>query len=258
MIVTTAGRTNEEMIHLAKMIAKDLKAEFVSRNKRAIELLKEYVSQDVLVVGKNRLELYPLKGDEPLFFHPNSAMFRIKRMIKNEHEPFLEATQLQNGDVFLDCTLGLGADSIVASYAVGEEGKVIGIEANPFLAYIVQIGLSAWQTDVQPIDEAMKRVSVVKAHHETYLTQMEDKSVDVIYFDPMFEETIEESNGINPLKKFAHYESLKENVIIEAKRVARKRIVLKDHWKSDHFEKMGFHVLKRKTAKFHYGVIEIK
>ncbi|MGG3887466.1 class I SAM-dependent methyltransferase [Metabacillus fastidiosus] len=258
MIVTTAGRTNEAMVHFAEIIAEDLQSEFVPRNKRAIGMMKETAQQDVLVVGKNRLELYSLKTDEPLFFHPNSAMFRIKRMIKGEYEPFLEATKLQEGDQFLDCTLGLGSDSIVASYAVGTKGKVTGVEANSFLAYIVRTGLSAWHTEFTPIDEAMKRVNVIQGDHGKELEQMESGSADVIYFDPMFEETIAQSSGLNPLKSFAHYDILTESAINEAKRVARKRIVLKDHWKSEKFAQYGFEVIKRKTAKFHYGVIELE
>lgn len=34
---------------------------------------------------------------------------------------------------FLDCSLGLGSDSIVASFIVGESGSVTGIEARQSL-----------------------------------------------------------------------------------------------------------------------------
>jgi hypothetical protein len=74
----------------------------------------------------------------------------------------------------------------------------------------------------------------------------------------MFEETIEESVGLVPLKHIANYSPLEKETINEAKRVAKRRIVLKDHWKSKRFEQHGFHVLVRKSAKFHYGVIEIE
>lgn len=40
----------------------------------------------------------------------------------------LRAAGLSEGDTFLDCTLGLGSDAIIASMAVGETGSVIGIE----------------------------------------------------------------------------------------------------------------------------------
>ena len=72
----------------------------------------------------------------------------------------------------------------------------------------------------------------------------------------MFDESILESNGIRELTHLAAPHSLSENIIQEAKRVARKRVVLKDHFRSPRFEQFGFNVCKRKTAKFHYGFIE--
>ncbi|MEH7809800.1 hypothetical protein V7422_18025, partial [Bacillus safensis] len=85
-----------------------------------------------------------------------------------------------------------------------------------------------------------------------------DESFDVVYFDPMFEETIQESASIAPLRHAAEHHFDHETAVQEALRVARKRVVLKDHWKSTRFlaESYQFHVLKRKTAQFHYGYIE--
>ena len=81
MIVTTAGRTNDEMIQQAENIAKQLQIPYTIGENGPSKLSKE-VHEDCLVVGKERLELYPLGENEPCFFHPNSAMFRIKRLQK--------------------------------------------------------------------------------------------------------------------------------------------------------------------------------
>ena len=35
-----------------------------------------------LVAGKNRFDLYRIGMDEPFFFHPNSAAFRLKAAIE--------------------------------------------------------------------------------------------------------------------------------------------------------------------------------
>ena len=43
----------------------------------------------------------------------------------------------------------------------------------------------------------------------------------------MFEETVIESDGIKGLKHFALYHDITDETIAEAKRVARKRVVLK-------------------------------
>ncbi|AIE60449.1 class I SAM-dependent methyltransferase [Bacillus methanolicus] len=256
MFVTTAGRTNLEMIEQAKQIAKDLQVKYIARKKRSIRSIQHVLQDDCIVVGKDRLELYPFGENEPFFFHPNSAMFRLKRLVKGEHDPFLEAAQLKPGMSFLDCTLGLASDSIIASFAVGEKGAVTGVEANPYLAYIVDKGLNKWTSSLKIMDQAMRKINVVSSFSTNYLQTLSDESYDVVYFDPMFEENILESDGIKALTKIAVYHDLDEELMKEAMRVARKRVVLKDHFRSSRFEKFGFHVFKRKTAKFHFGVLE--
>jgi len=256
MIVTTAGRTNPEMIMKAKQVATELKIPFVERRKASVESLQNALREDVLVVGKNRMEIRAIDSDAPLFFHPNSSMFRVKRILRGETEPFLQATKLTKGMTFLDCTLGLASDSIVASTVVGRSGRVVGLEANQYIAYLVKKGLHEWDSGVKEMNEAMRRIAVTNEDFRSFLLSAPDNTFDVVYIDPMFEESILESDGIQGIKRFAFYADIDEDIIMEAKRVARKRVVLKDHWKSERFHTFGFTVYVRKTAKFHFGVIE--
>lgn len=257
MIITTAGRTNNEMIQLANEYAKDLQIPFVDRRKLSVEEIMAQEIDDVLVVGKNRLEIYPLyHPHEPIFFHPNSAMFRVKRLIRGEDDPLVHAARLDKGMTILDCTLGLGSDSIVASSVVGKSGRVVGIEGNRYTAFLLQHGLKVWESGNDEMKLAMSRIEVVHRNHLAFLKEQQNNSFDVVYFDPMFDEKIEESDGIKGLRIIALYTDILEEAIEEAKRVAKKRVVLKDHWKSTRFEKFGFSVYRRKTSKFHFGVIE--
>ncbi|WP_313800518.1 class I SAM-dependent methyltransferase [Cytobacillus sp.] len=256
MIITTAGRTNEEMTRAAIKVAQDLGGRFVQRKKRSVQLIQQVEEEDCIVVGKERLELYPMEDSEPFFFHPNSAMFRVKRLMKGENDPFVDAAGLYAGKTLLDCTLGLASDSIVASFIVGKKGKVTGIEGNPYLGYIVKNGLHSWTSGISELDLAMKRIRVINKLSLPFLKSIPDQSYDCVYFDPMFEDNTLESDGIKALKRFAIYEDLTDQLIKEAKRVAKERVVLKDHYLSSRFERFNFHEHKRKTAKFHYGVIE--
>ena len=141
MFITTAGRTNEIMIEQAKQIALQLNLPYVNRKKKTVRQLQAAYNEDCLVVGKEKLELYKLNSEEPFFFHPSSANFRMKRLAKGQTDPLVEVCQLDKGMSFLDCTLGLGSDSIVASFAVGDSGKVTSIEQKEVIAFIVQEGL---------------------------------------------------------------------------------------------------------------------
>ncbi|WP_309244905.1 class I SAM-dependent methyltransferase [Bacillus sp. WMMC1349] len=256
-MITTSYRPTEATIATAKNISRMLNARFCERRKRPIHLIQLKEQDEVLVVGKERFELYFTDG-EKFFFHPNSAMFRAKRLLKGETDPFIEASQLKPGDMLLDCTLGLGSDAIIASLVTGEKGTVCGIEKSPLLAFFVETGLKTWETDLTPLNEAMKRIQVLSDDSFEHLKKLADHSVDVVYFDPMFAEGIKESDGISPLRKLAKFDFSFAGCIDEALRVAKKRVVLKDHWKSPRFEAYGFRVKRRKTALFHYGVLELE
>ncbi|WP_224925895.1 class I SAM-dependent methyltransferase [Bacillus pumilus] len=256
MLITTSFRANEQTIETAKALAEDLHGEYVERRKQSVKQLA-LKRGDVLVVGKERFEWYQPNG-EKFFFHPSSAMFRVKRLLREEKDPLIEAAQLKPGDSFLDCTLGLGSDAMTASFAVGRKGKTVGIEKNPITALLVREGLNTWETGIEEADEAMKRISVISGDSIEQLKKYPDGSFDVVYFDPMFEETIQESTSIAPLRHAAEHDFDHEAAVLEALRVARKRVVLKDHWKSTRFkaDSYQFQVIKRKTAQFHYGYIE--
>jgi 16S rRNA G966 N2-methylase RsmD len=255
MFVTTAGRTNEEMIEQAKKVANDLGCLYVPRKKKTVKQLMGRLNDSCIVVGKERIELHPLLGKAPFFFHPSSATFRMIRLLRGEKDPLIEASQLTNGMTFLDCTMGMGSDSIVASLIVGRTGNVTALEGNKYIAYIVQNGLKRWTFDHQEMDEAMRRVHVINERYESFLKKQRDNSFDVVYFDPMFEQTIDESSGLSGLKRLAIYDDITENMIEEALRVAKNRVVLKDYHRSSRFKRFGFHVYRRPSASFHYGVL---
>jgi hypothetical protein len=256
MIVTTSNRTNGDLIEKAKKMASEVGSHFQLRGRDSIQDLQNTFKEEVLVVGKTRLELFLSHHEEPIFFHPNSAMFRIKRLMNGGHDPLVDACRLTEGMSFLDCTLGLGSDSIVASFAIGPNGRIHSIEGNKTTAYLVKIGLKTWDTGIPIMNKAMQAIDVKWVEYQEHLKQCEENSVDVIYFDPMFEESIE-SSGLRGIKQIALYDDLTKEMVSEARRVATKRIVLKDHWKSTRFNSLGFNPIRRKSSNFHYGVIEL-
>lgn len=254
-IVTTAGRPDEQSIEIANELCEELGYEFEERKKRSIKKISEQCNANVIVAGKNRYEYYPKGTTNPFFFHPNSAAYRLKRIARGESEPFLEACKLQKGDTFLDCTLGIGSDAIVAAFVVGKTGKVIGLEADKNVAYIVRTGMKQYDMSELPLTECMRTIEVI--HHEAveFLKKQEDASFDVVYMDPMFEEVIEESNNFEPLRNAGSSIALSEEWVNEAYRVAKNRVVLKAHFQSQLFERFGFERIVRLTSKFHFGVL---
>ncbi|WLR52972.1 class I SAM-dependent methyltransferase [Bacillus tianshenii] len=257
LIVTTAGRRNSTNKVAALDAAAQLGGTFYNRIDESVSTLKERYQADILVAEKGRFTYYPYDSDERIFFHPNASMFRMKRVLKEEGDPFISTAGIERGMTVLDCTLGLGADSTIASLAVGEEGAVTALEIHPVIAFLVRNGYKQYETHHSEIMAAMRRIHVLNEDYCTYLKQQADNTFDIVYFDPMFTDGELQSDGLKGLKHVAGYESLTADVVGEAMRVAKKRVVLKDHFRSQRFKQFGFHQYIRKTSAFHYGVINV-
>lgn len=255
VIVTTGGRPDETSDLLAKQVSHELAIPYIERKKRSVAKISISYDASVIVAGKNRFEYYLNGATTPFFFHPDTAAFRLKRIARGETEPFLDACGLEEGDTFLDCTLGIASDAILASHVVGEKGKIVGLEVDPVISYIVRRGLQEYETTDVILKAAMKRITVINEEAVQFLKQQQDNAFDVVYMDPMFEEIIEESNNFEALREAGSHIALSEEWVSEAYRVARKRVVLKAHFRSTLFEDFGFHRNVRLTSKFHFGFI---
>lgn len=257
MLVTTNYDPDEAVRLKAEEWAVKLGGIFRDRKGLSIARLQQEDTV-VLVVMKNLALKAHRKGHSaPFFFHPGIAMLRIKRLICGDNDVMSQICALQPGDSFLDCTLGFGGDAMVASYVVGEQGKVVGLESEPLIAAIVEEGLSHYNAP-EEVQQAMKRIEVKQRNHLTFLQQCENNSFDIVYFDPMFFTPIERVGSIDSLRTFANGSSLTVETITEAKRVARRRVVMKNHARSGDFARLGFlQVPTQRERSFTYGIIEV-
>ncbi|TMW73291.1 class I SAM-dependent methyltransferase [Alteribacter natronophilus] len=256
MIVTTAPKATPVMLRRAEEASSALSIPYVERGRFSVTGLQKKWRCPVLVAESSRLTLHN-PGTGPLFYHPNAAMIRAKVFLKTGEDPMIGAAGLEQGMSFADMTLGLGADALVASLAVGKCGKVFGTEHNPVLSHIVKEGLREFETGVPSVNEAMRRIRVFAHHHLKWLKTMPESSVDVVYFDPMFTEQVSGADGLSPLKNLVSTVSDTaefHQAVREARRVARKRVVLKDHFRSGRFQEGGFSVEVRPSATYHFGV----
>jgi 16S rRNA G966 N2-methylase RsmD len=254
MIVTTAGKNAIKIRNKAEKIAMNLKCSFLIRDKQSISSIVEEYQDDVMMIGVDKISFHPKEGTSPFFFHPNSSMFRVKQVLRGETDAMIQAFKLVKGMSVLDCTLGLGSDSIVASLVTGDQGSVTGIESSKAISFVVESGLKIWESQIPEMNAAMRRIQVVHSNHYDFLKNCKTNSFDVVYFDPMFESTIQ-SPGLQGLKGSANYSSITPEIITEAIRVSSQRVVLKDSRNSSKFIELGFNVMQR-NARFLFGVIE--
>lgn len=255
-IITTSGRPDEHSEQLAMVAAEVLGYPVIERKKRSVARLQQQYKADVIVAGKNRFDLYRNGMDEPFFFHPNSAAFRLKRLLKGETDPLVEVTQLKRGDSFLDCTLGLASDSIIASFITGDSGEVMGVEMDPAVAFITKHGLRSYPSESEHLIQAMGRIDVIHSDAIRFLRQQADASWDIVYLDPMFHSPITESTNFTALRQVGVHSLLTQEWMEQAQRVCKQRVVVKDRFDSPVFEQFHMEQKIRPNTKFHFGVLE--
>jgi 16S rRNA (guanine1516-N2)-methyltransferase len=219
-------------------------------------LREHYGDPDILLVSRDRIEYY--HHHRPVFFfHPSTAAIRVKRLISHESDSLLEISGIQLGDRILDCTAGLGSDAIVYSYAVGGNGKVTALENQPIPFLMLHQGLGVYHSDIPGMNEAMRRIQVLQADHLEFLQMQEDRTYEVVYLDPMFRKPIHESSSISAIRELADPRPVTEKVIQEARRVANRAVIMKEHRDSGEFDRLGFEKVYRTTTKIAYGVIRL-
>ena len=256
-IVTTIRKPDAATETFAAEMAKKLGGRFVPRESFSFDTLKEtYGAENILLVKKNSLSVVAADGE--LFFHPNTAHLRIKNLRGGAGDRLIDALKISAGSKVLDCTLGLGSDSIVESFIVGAAGKVVALEVNPLIATVVSYGLKNFSDDSPHILQAMRRVEVINVDCKYFLKTCADNSFDAVYFDPMFRRPVKKSSGLNPIRPLADNRPLTEEIIREACRVAKFRVVMKEHSHSQEFSRLGFKVVDGgKYSSISFGVIEI-
>ncbi|KKO55537.1 class I SAM-dependent methyltransferase [Paenibacillus sp. DMB20] len=257
MIITTGEAEAPELVERAKALAEETGCRYVTRGGQSLRRLAlKTGDEDILVVLQGHVRLGG-PGRETLEFHPSMGYVRLKRVLRGEPDLMLEAAGMEEGDSVIDCTAGLGTDSLVFSVKGGERGKVTALESSFPLYVLLKEGLRTYESNLSASDEAMRRIDVKHGHHLDYLQKLPDKSADIVYFDPMFREPVAESASINPLRHYANGEALDEQSVREAVRVARKSVVLKEKRGSGEFARLGFKVPERGHSKITYGVIRI-
>ena len=259
-IVTTVRRGQkytEANRTLAARTAAALGIPNVPRGNDSLEELRAAYGVDAaLVARRGLLTLVTAEGE--LFFHPGMSHLRIKNLLLGHGDHLVSALGLVEGMHVLDCTLGTGADAIVESFAVGAQGTVTALEANPLIAAVIADGLAHATGDNYDMHAAMRRITVHHADALTFLRAQADGSCDVVYFDPMFRRPLHESAGMNALRALADSRALTTETIAEACRVARRRVVMKERQGSAEFERLGFtHLTGGKYSRIAYGVMEV-
>ena len=237
---------------LAKRMADELGCRYI--NRRRLSEIKDDLDF-YYVVEKDRVVLR-FKGGV-LFFHPSMAKVRYINIKKGMGDHLIEALNLDGNELVLDTTFGLGSEAILMAHFL-KDGKVIGLEASKHIYTIVKYGFEFYKPKERWMAEAMKRIEILNEDFKEFIRRCEDKSFDIVYCDPMFENPIYESDSMNPLRPFAVYDTIDEEDLKEMLRISRKRVVLKSRIGDGLFDRIKVDKVVKGRRLIMYGVIEVE
>ena len=227
LVVTTGLAPQPSREAQAQKIALELNALFAPRNKRSIDRLLGETGADRLLIVENEHLCLRDREDE-YRYHPNMLLVRGLNMLRGTRDLYVEAAHLARGDSVLDCTAGFACEAALAALVVGDTGNVVALESVPELALVTRQGLQEFTLAQKPLREAMRRVVVCAADYRDYLPRAANRSFDVVAFDPFFDDRLPGSeHTVSPLARFGNRALLDIPSVIEAQRVARRRVLIK-------------------------------
>ncbi len=146
------------------------------------------------------------------------AALRLKEIAKGRLEdPLQRVGELVPGERVLDATLGFAQDARVAARLVGPGGSVVGVESSLPLAVLSDATL---RREGSPIE-------VRHGDSGEVLRGLPAASVDIVLFDPMFGRALAAQPGFEMLRRLANPTPLTAEALAEARRVARRAVLVK-------------------------------
>ncbi|MDY6303571.1 MAG: class I SAM-dependent methyltransferase [Succiniclasticum sp.] len=227
-LVTTSAKADARLDGEARSWASLFGVPYVPRGKGVTlpSLLAKTGVDALLVATETGPRVHTAEGT--LFYHPGLGTVRWQRVaLRGEKDNFLEAMDLRPGQRVLDCTVGLAADALLASHAVGPGGEVTGLEASPLLWFLSSRGVQTYVGKFPALTEDLRRVTIHRTEAADYLQSLPADRYDVVYFDPMFRHPVRRSSAMQPLRPLAYGGALTREVVREALRVAP-RVVVKE------------------------------
>ena len=100
-----------------------------------------------------------------------------------------------------------------------------------------------------------RRVEVARADYGNFLRGEADDAWDVVYFDPMFATTVAAARGLDMIRRLARAGGPTSADIDQARRVARRRVVMKDRLPGPELERLGFTAIHQ-GRRVCYGALD--
>lgn len=258
--VTGPRRQRDGDEALAEAAARELSVPYEPRLNRSFDKMIRALDVDALmIVSEVRRTIRLASGGNPLDFHCNTGVLRVRLTKHGAIDPLIRALEVGPGDTVIDATAGQCADALVIAHAVCPTGKVIALESSTALFGLISWGVREWRRNEKKVDESLDCMEVRWAHYLDELRRLPAKSVDAVYFDPMFKTPAKSNGPFETLRQLADPRPLTRDALDEACRVARNRVVVKDRRDAQTLHEFGLRIFEgvRSNSPIRYGIIDL-
>lgn len=245
-----------DYVEYANLVANKYGLRFRMRYGRTIHQLLQELESPLLVA--NQQGCYYRSEHSILRYHMGLAPLRLLQLQRGKHDYLLDALSLIGHETVLDATFGFGADSyVIASALQDTHARIIGLESSAPIYYLASEGLLHYIDETGFVTKELRqKIDLFHMDHGAYLEQAGTGSVDIVYFDPMFIRPVEGSVHMEGIRNYGNKSLLHPDVVAMAKKVAKKRIVIKERRQSDFWLKHpADEYVGGKYSNIVYGVI---
>lgn len=222
IVVTTTTRPHPGQVDRARSVSERTGAPFVARSGAMAPLLAAAGAKRAYVVGRDRDEI--VGPDASVHVH---AGLLGARLSDGPRHPLLRAVAPGGrGSIrrVFDGTLGLAQDALHLAAGLGVE--VLGVEASPFVACLLEEGLGRLARGDDPVVAgAAAAIRPVAGRCGDVLATQADASWDVVFLEPMFDRPRAAAPGYAVFRGVALHATLDEATVAQALRVGRRLVV---------------------------------
>ncbi|MCE4957026.1 hypothetical protein [Macrococcoides caseolyticum] len=224
----------------------------IPRKKRTIKQLFESDCTPLIVVLQSGIVLYTDENNK-IFYHENTTKVKYKAYLNEHVTPpliqLLNDDKIDNG-IIIDATTGL-ANDLTLMTKFFPQSTFYAFESNFFIHMAIKWGFIFYYNELVQNEIDTSTIHFIYGSVEQHQAILQ--SSEVIYIDPMYEETIDTSN-IASLVNFISYTPDRDAQLLDTifKKFSGK-IILRCHYKSQLIEKYQFNMQVRKYSKTHYG-----
>ncbi|TDM04235.1 class I SAM-dependent methyltransferase [Macrococcus carouselicus] len=217
--------------------------EVIRRDKKTIaELFRE--SDVPLIVISHHLPLLYFDSSSKIVYHENTMRFKLKAFDKRGELPplvNLMAVPLDSALQIVDTTMGMGNDLMLMASML-KNCQFHAYEQHPLIYFVISQGIKQFHPALS------ERIQFHYGTADSAILRI----ADIVYADPMFEETVDQQSGMEVLHQVISYDDNASFIryLLQYSRL----VILKAHFRSPLFEEFGFDVQLRKSTKSHFGI----